>query len=84
MLEPHHRHRRFRRDAIDVADQEVIDHQVADDQDAAAAEAGNELVADPSFSRLLEQSVDTGALIVLLEPRPTLHAAGRRRERWWP
>ena len=36
------RHRRFRRDAIDVADQEVIEHHVADDDDATAGEARSE------------------------------------------
>ena len=36
------RHGRFRRDAIDVAEQKVIQHHVADDDDATAGEARSE------------------------------------------
>ena len=35
-LESHHRHRRLRRDAIDPANQKVIEHHVADDGDPGA------------------------------------------------
>jgi len=37
------RHRRFRRDAIDAADDEVIEHHVADDEDGAARQAGGHI-----------------------------------------
>ena len=37
VIELHDGHRRFRRDAIDPADDEMIEHQVADDQDRASA-----------------------------------------------
>ena len=38
VFEPHDRNRRFRRDAIDLADHEVVQHHVADDEDGAAGE----------------------------------------------
>ena len=38
-VEPDDRHRRLGRNAIDAADQEVVEHDVADDGDAAAGEA---------------------------------------------
>ena len=42
VIELHHRHRRFRRNAIDPADHEMIEHQVADDQHRVAPREGCE------------------------------------------
>ena len=42
LLEADHRDRRFRRDAIDAADDEVIEHHVADHQDRAPGRRGDE------------------------------------------
>ena len=39
VLEPHDRHWRFRRDALDAADDEVVEHDIADDENGAASEA---------------------------------------------
>ena len=43
VVEADDRHRRFRRDPLDPADDELIEHQVADDQDGAAGEAIEQL-----------------------------------------
>jgi hypothetical protein len=38
----HHRHRRFRRDALDRAPDEVVEHEIAGHQDAYAREAADD------------------------------------------
>ncbi len=43
VIEPHDRYRGFRRNTIDHADHEVIEHQVADDKDGAAGKARREV-----------------------------------------
>ena len=42
-LKMHDRHRRFRRDARHVADDEAVEHDVADDQDVVAAQARDDV-----------------------------------------
>jgi hypothetical protein len=37
-IEPDHGHRRFRGDALDAAEHEMIEHEVADDQHRVAGE----------------------------------------------
>jgi hypothetical protein len=44
VIESDDRHRRFRRDAFNRADDELIDHQIADDEDGTAREAVEQLV----------------------------------------
>src|SRR5262249_7782423 len=50
-LKLHDRHRRFWRNACDAADDEAIQHDVADDEDRLAGEAVNEVVRASRIER---------------------------------
>ena len=51
VLEPHHGHRRFRRDPRHLADDEPIEHDVADDEDAESRQPRHEIAAAPRVER---------------------------------
>src|SRR5438128_5982281 len=50
-LEVHDRHRRLGRNPRDMANDESVDHDVADDQHAASAEPGHEIAGAPRVQR---------------------------------
>ena len=77
VIEPDDRYRRFRGDAIDVAEHEVIEHDVADDEHGAAAEARGEIL-----ERAHRRSFTTGCWAVARAPAPPGrgHRDPRRKE----
>ena len=52
VIEPDDRHRGFRRDALHAAEHEVIEHEVADDEDGAAGEARGKILERAHVDRL--------------------------------
>jgi hypothetical protein len=52
VLEPNDRDRRFRRDAIDAADDELVEHDVAEDHEGCAGKASDDLASSGRREKL--------------------------------